>query len=215
MQPTNIEWADYSWNPIKGLCPVGCFYCYAREMYKRFKWDEVIRCDLYNAISSMPKPGSKIFVCSTFELFHPSVKERWRDRIFDIINAYRDRTFIILTKLPQNIDRDMPSNVWLGTTVVDSMRIERTYELIKSYARIKFVSFEPLLGMITDDEIDHLQLVDWIIVGRLTGQGKDYDPAMWWISEIEDVAKKHKIPLFLKNNLKDIWEGKLIQEYPE
>ena len=40
MNKSKIEWTDYSWNPIKGLCPVGCWYCYAKKMYKRFGWED-------------------------------------------------------------------------------------------------------------------------------------------------------------------------------
>jgi len=35
MNRTNIEWCDYSWNPVTG-CLHGCPYCYARRMAKRF-----------------------------------------------------------------------------------------------------------------------------------------------------------------------------------
>ncbi len=29
MGKTDIEWCNFSINPVKGLCPVGCSYCYA------------------------------------------------------------------------------------------------------------------------------------------------------------------------------------------
>ena len=43
MNLTKIEWCDYTINPVKGLCPMACSYCYARRMYKRFKWNPEIR----------------------------------------------------------------------------------------------------------------------------------------------------------------------------
>jgi protein gp37 len=33
---TNIEWCDYTWNPVTG-CLHGCEYCYARRIAKRFE----------------------------------------------------------------------------------------------------------------------------------------------------------------------------------
>ncbi len=45
MNKTKIPWCDYTINPVKGLCPMACEYCYARKMYKRFKWNPVIRYD--------------------------------------------------------------------------------------------------------------------------------------------------------------------------
>ena len=45
MNKTKIEWCDYTLNPVKGLCPVGCSYCYARRLYRRFGWNPKIRLD--------------------------------------------------------------------------------------------------------------------------------------------------------------------------
>lgn len=44
--PNNpIGWIDYTWNPVKGLCPEACEYCYARRIYARFHYDPAIRLD--------------------------------------------------------------------------------------------------------------------------------------------------------------------------
>ena len=91
----NISWTDYTWNPIKGLCPVGCWYCYARAMHKRFKMNPEIKYevdDLKILIDLRGKELSKIFVCSTFEIFHPSVKKKWRNLIFSIIENHPQHT---------------------------------------------------------------------------------------------------------------------------
>ena len=45
MNKTKIPWCDYTANPVKGLCPMACSYCYARRLYKRFGWDETVRID--------------------------------------------------------------------------------------------------------------------------------------------------------------------------
>jgi protein gp37 len=75
---SRIEWLKdpitgkpgYTINPVKGLCPVGCSYCYARRMYKRFKWNPEIRYDrplMYIEPFNIKKP-SKIFIGSTQNL---------------------------------------------------------------------------------------------------------------------------------------------------
>lgn len=56
MNKTNIEWSDYSWNPITG-CNYGCEYCYAEKMAKRFTGD--IR---NNMLSKKCKTESDIYV---------------------------------------------------------------------------------------------------------------------------------------------------------
>lgn len=76
MQKTKIEWVKnpdgiqgYSWNPIQGLCPVGCWYCYAKRIYQRFKLNPT----LSHIWIKPPKKPSGVFVCSTIELFHPDI----------------------------------------------------------------------------------------------------------------------------------------------
>lgn len=214
MNKTKIEWADYSWNPIKGLCPQACWFCYARAMYKRFKWGDFIRLDYKELDCAMPKKPSKIFICSTIELFHPDINPRFRDHIFHRINLYPQHTFQILTKLPQNIDRLMPDNVWLGVSVTDSFELERRFtDFLKVRASLKFVSFEPLLDRITWG--NYLGGIDWVIVGRLTGYGHKHDPEKRFIEGIVNEARAKDISIFLKDNLKDIWNEPLIQEFPE
>jgi len=240
----SIGWTDYTWNPIKGLCPVGCWYCYARKIYKRFDlmgrwagdpyWDRdfpvnndtifiddhetnqpyVTRVEAKREI----KPR-KIFACSTIEMFHPKIPKEFRDEIFRVIKRCPQDTFQILTKMPKNIDRKMPDNVWLGCTVTGEPREMDRNKLdvfgdIK--ARIKFVSYEPILGYVPFEMTDDL---DWLILGRLTGYGKRYDYRVY--ENIENIKKmiwsyrKKGTKIFMKDNLKEILGERLIQEFPD
>lgn len=220
MQKTEIEWCDYTWNPIKGICPVGCWYCYARKMYKRFRWMEH-EIDLHDAILyefekynpvKKAHPGSKIFICSTFELFH-EIADKWRNRIFGIINKNPQLTFIILTKLPQNIDRAMPKNAWLGVSATTADDLGRVNELMRHEANIHFVSLEPILGYIPFETI--YPGIDWAILGRLTGYGRRCDPPRHRLSLLIRQCECASVPIFMKNNLKEIWGEPLIQEFPK
>jgi len=228
MQKTRIEWVrnpdgsqGYSWNPIKGICPVGCWYCYARRLYGRFGKDPKPRLDekeLFAPVnrykSLATKPG-KVFVCSTFELFHPVV-DQWRDDIFQSIGLARPDTFIILTKMPERIDRPMPDNVWLGVSLTgeNSREYDRIPALAKTEALTKFVSFEPLFRGFDVWELFDEFIPDWIIVGRLTGYGTQRDTPRRAIRDIIDYAVEENIRIILKNNLKEIWGEPLIQEMP-
>ncbi len=235
MQKTRIEWVKnpdgsqgYTWNPIRGLCPVACFYCYARKTYKRFKWDEKPWLNIFelNDVAMTRREGKRIFVCSTFDLFHPVVdgltgrakllngksgEVPARDLIFDVIWNRPDLTFIVLTKLPERIDRPMPPNVWLGVSVTNAGDWGRFRELMKYRARVRFVSMEPLIGSVPPLE----PRPDWLIVGRLTGHGRAFDPRRDQLLALKRECETDGIPLFMKNNLAEIWGGKLIQEFPD
>jgi len=217
MQRTKIEWADDVWNPIKGLCPVGCWYCYARKIYQRFKRDPEVRLDLDELMADFPKRPSRIFACSTFELFHP-LADPYRNNVFKHIGLLPEHTFIILTKMPERIDRPMPDNVWLGVSITgedDLKDYRRVQELKASRAKIHFVSAEPLLGDVYAADLFGEFKPDWLIVGKLTGHGRKHDPDESILGWLIHDATELQIPLFMKNNLKNIWPGPLIQEWPK
>ena len=67
----SIGWSDYTINPVKGKCPMGCDYCYARRMYDRFKWNPEIRYEdpFWQFHKLKGKKPSRVFVGSTMELF--------------------------------------------------------------------------------------------------------------------------------------------------
>jgi protein gp37 len=224
MQKTKIDWADYVFNPIKGICPIDCktpdgkSYCYARRIYERFKLDPTPRLDAIE-MCNMQNTGAidkRIFVCSTFDLFHPIV-DNWRAAILETIKYCKKNIFIILTKLPERIDRPVPDNVWLGVSVESAKEWHRARTLACfTGAKKKFISFEPMLGPVDEEEFPYVAgEFDWFVVGRLTGHGKKGDPAREWIKQILDIAKFFNRPVFMKSNLQEIWDAPLIQEWPK
>ena len=145
------------------------------------------------------------------ELFHPDIPKHWRDMIFGVIKRHPQHTFQILTKMPENIDRPMPDNAWLGVSITDDDKLYGRYQdLLDAEARIKFISFEPLFNL------SYLPLrINWVIIGRLTGYGRRYDPSLAVLKSMVDTYRAEKISIFLKDSLKEIWGEPLIQEYPE
>jgi protein gp37 len=207
MSKTRIDWADYSINPVKGLCPMDCkdrdgkSYCYARRMYSRFKWNTEIMHDMtiWNDIAKIKQP-SKIFVGSTMELFGKWIKDDWIEYILRNVERKSQHTFIFLTKQSYNLRKwKFPDNCWVGisTTGNDSRSgLEDNFKEVR--AKVKFVSIEPLLDYSPMD----FRWIDWVIVGRQTPLSEKTKPHMW---RIEDICKRmdelHK-PIFIKNNLR-------------
>ena len=210
---TSIGWTDLTCNPIKGKCKGGCWYCYysgKRGIANRFKLDSEIRLDL-DVFFKLPKSPKKIFLCSTHDLFGDWIPSWWRYAIFERIESYSQHTFQILTKFPQNIDRPMPDNVYLGVTITKNEDIWRRNRLVTTDAKIKFISFEPLLE---DLDFTLYQKINWVIIGCLTGYGHKYDPKLKWIKKIVRNCADCGIRIFLKDNLSHIWGNNLIQQIP-
>lgn len=211
MAKTKIEWCDYSINPVKGLCPMACSYCYARRMYKRFKWNPEIRydedADLSREVGHRKfPPNSKVFVGSTMELFGSWIKDKWLSEIFyDCWSRYLDVTFLFLTKQPQNLSKwsPFPDNCWVGVTATDI----KMYDLALFYlnnirAKVKYISLEPLLGSVKPDVLDAMpHILNWVIIGQQTPVKSSTRPKPEWIQEIIDATDKAGIPVFVKNNI--------------
>ncbi len=231
MLNSKIEWCDYTINPIKGICKMGCEYCYALTMYKRFKWDPEIRFDssAFNGLEKIKivKSGGyispKIFVCSTHDMFGYWIPDNWIQAIIQKAETNPQLTFIFLTKSPQNAWHwAYPKNVWLGVTVESQEQTWRIKTLLQPEIRasLKFVSFEPLQGEIHCDFSNHRlgddnQRISWFIIGTETGNRKDkvltrHD----WVTKL--LYENPDTPAFLKNNLRYCLQGcNLYQEFPK
>ncbi len=207
MNKTKIPWADYTINPVKGLCPTACSYCYARRLYKRFKWNPEIR---YTApgftiaeLQTIKKPA-RIFVGSTMELFL-DWPEIWLRDTFTIIRQFPHHTFIFLTKQPQNLIKwsPFPQNVWVGTSITQCLDGIGWMADVK--ASIKFISFEPLfyynVDSLTASELFRVNGIKWVIIGQQTPVKTSTMPKIEWVRGIIDAADSVGVPVFLKDNM--------------
>lgn len=198
MNRTKIEWCDYTINPVKGLCPMACDYCYARRMYKRFKWNPEIRLNVncfLPFLETMKRKPSRIFIGSTMELFGDWIKPEWMQFIFERVRMLPEHTFIFLTKCPQNLIKfsPFPENCWVGVTATGHIAFWKALSYLKDIkARVKYLSLEPMLESIkilpspfTNFEQNNsatkvtnaltLAGISWLIIGSCTGTKKDME----------------------------------------
>lgn len=232
---TSIGWTDMTLNPIKGLCPGGCWYCYysgKRGIARRFKQDPTLRLDL-SVFDKLPKAPKKVFLCSTSDYWGGWIPDEWREAIREKTQEYPQHTFQVLTKQYRNLEKDSPypDNWSVGGTATDEPSlVEACQELHYTEAKVKFLSVEPFLNWCQDFityGVDYWLKyggINWLIIGRLTGYGSKYNPDLEWIYEIAQAADKVGVPIFLKDNLESIIpyttmfrteDRKLRQEFPK
>lgn len=205
---TKIEWCNMTWNPVWG-CKNKCVYCYARKINNRFKkienWNNPEWIE-QNFQKSFPSSPSKIFVNSMSDVAYWN--EDWMDRVINKIEQFPELNFLFLTK---NYDiyanYYFPENCWLGYTIVNQAQYDNF--LCNGYYpenNLFFLSIEPIQDNIQIDNI-----FDWLIVGAETGNRKTkVVPKKKWI----DNLLKCDIPVFMKDNLKQYWNGELKQDFP-
>jgi protein gp37 len=162
------------------------------------------------------RESRRIFVNSMSDLFHGSVPTGFIDRVFEVMGRASWHQFQVLTKRPGRMaayitgmvpardgklirvprypGRDVPDNVWLGTSVEDQRVVDRVEHLRRVPGPVRFLSCEPLIGPIQGLDLTG---IDWVIVGGESGP--DHRPIKKeWVHEIRRACRKHKAAFFFK-----------------
>ena len=167
------------------------------------------------------KTPARIFVSSMGDLFGEWVPDIWIEDVFAACKRAPQHTYLFLTKNPQRyLDMGhagklpMERNFWYGTTITSPET-----EYFGASCVNTFLSIEPLLEPFSADDCAGFRRLGeplWVIIGAMTGPGsKRKQPKREWVEAITEVAQSAGVPVFMKNSLKDLWGGPLIQEYPE
>ena len=207
---SKIEWTEATWNPVTGCSKIspGCRHCYAERMAKRLQamgqlnYTNGFRLSLHEKALELPllwKKPQAIFVNSMSDLFHKDVPSKFIQRVYQVIQQAHWHHFQILTKrserlLELNPKLSWSSNIWMGVSVENQKYAFRIDHLRKTGARIKFISFEPLLGPVYDL---NLKGIDWVIVGGESGpQARPMEAS--WVVDIRNRCQRMKVPFFFK-----------------
>ncbi len=197
MNPTNIEYLDFTWNPIAMRCtPVseGCKHCWhirrAKMLTRNTKISlnarlgysgsaPVLMTDRLDDPLKRKKPA-RIGVQFMGDLGHDDIDYEWIDDIFDVMTAAKQHTFIILTKRPDSLLKwhnetitlgggDYLPNVYLGISAENQPTLdERLRYLLQIPAAKRFVSLEPMLGPVDLTCIEYLSGQLNTLTGKLS-----------------------------------------------
>ena len=232
---SKIEWTESTWNPITGCTKVseGCTNCYAEKMSKRLhnmnniryihSFNVTIHEDLINQPLNQKK-SKMIFVCSMSDLFHEDVPDEIIIKIFETMNKANWHTFQVLTKRSERLleiseKLIFSDNIWMGVTIENTDNLYRMNNLMKIKANTKFISFEPLLGIIPQGI--NLVGIDWAIVGGESGP-KSRPIEENWVITIRDICERDNVSFFFKqwggvNKKKNgrLLQGEIYNQFPK
>jgi protein gp37 len=156
---TGISWTEKTWNPWHGCTKIspGCKFCYMYTEKERYGQDPMI-CVRSKTTFNDPlkwKEPAMVFTCSWSDWFIDTA-DQWRGEAWAIMRQTPHLTYQILTKRPERMLENLPSdwgkgyeNVWLGVSAENQEYADlRIPQLLKIPARIHFVSYEPALGIL-------------------------------------------------------------------
>lgn len=212
MAKSNIEWTEMTWNPTTGCTKIsdGCRFCYAEPLSLRLKamglpkYQNGFKLTLHPEELNRPytwKKNRMVFVNSMSDLFHPEVPDEFIQAVFKVMNDTPQHKYQLLTKRSERLLQiaDMltwSENIWMGVTVENEKVTTRINDLIKTPAKTKFLSCEPLIGEIVSLE-EFISYVDWVIVGGESGTGARKMEKSW-ADDILKICRKYSTPFFFK-----------------
>jgi len=162
------------------------------------------------------KKSQNIFVCSMADMFGGWVPDEWITDILKACEAAPQHRYLFLTKnatryidLAKKLLLPDDANFWFGSTATTE---KMTFWWSKFHNT--FVSIEPIHGAF-ERIVNPVKKVDWVIIGAETGNRKGkITPERAWIDNIVMNCRETGTPVFMKDNLREIWGEALIQEYP-
>lgn len=219
-----IEWTEATWNPTTGCDKTspGCDNCYALTLSKRLKAMGQAKYQkdgdprtsgpgfgltLHPDTLHIPRTWSSprvIFVNSMSDLFHKDVPVSYIRQVFDAIAETPHHQYQLLTKRSKRLAEiggvlEWPPNLWMGVSVESSKYRFRLDHLRQVNATVRFVSAEPLLGPLSDLNLDGIH---WLIAGGESGPRARMVEEAWLIS-LRDQCADAAVPFFFKQ-----WGGR-------
>jgi len=223
---SNIEWTGITvnfWKGCKRKSPE-CDNCYMYRWYNQFGqgdpaavtrtgsavWNKAKKAQKEVSAGKRTGNGRLVFTCSLSDFFNPEA-DKWRDDAWQVIRETPGLVWQILTKLPNRIKPHVPpfwdeikDRVWLGTSCGHPESLFRLDYLmdatLKLSPAVTFVSAEPLIAPVIIHD-DHLQEIDWLIVGgesgyKLTRPVAPMHPS--WALNLMRTAKSQGVKVFFK-----------------
>lgn len=213
LNKTNIEWCDFTANPMRGRCPhfgtTRCgTYCYAERIRLRFKQpaEYSFHPEVLETIKRKAKP-STIFIGSTFDIFAKRNPEAEVKQVLSTMAEASQHTIITLTKNPRRatsmihldyVNADI-RHVWWGISITSHGQYDPSELIVWGGLKRRFISVEPLLG-----PIDNIPAAPFYIIGAQTGPGAVV-PERSWVEAIIKRADAIGADVYVKDNLVKIY----------
>lgn len=229
---TGISWTGSTLNLGWGCNKLGpeCDNCYMYRLSWRFgrqpdsptifKWAHDVE-QIEKRINGL---NNLIFVNSMSDTFHHKYPFEVLDVWFEAMRRHPEKQFQILTKRPQRAEKyfmtqKVPENCWIGTSVGVKAALSRIKFIQGIDAKIRFVSFEPLLEDL--GEVD-FKGINWGIIGGESDLSMPRPMKPEWAYSLIKQMRSLGIPVWFKQMGGrggggaggELLYGKKIQELP-
>ena len=146
---------DGTWNPIKGLCPFLCVYCYMLAIFKRFKQNTTMRLE-QKELQTKIGSGKFIFVGSSTDMWSYPVESAWIVQVLDHCLSYPDNKYLFQSKSPQRfldfLNHPLMSALKEQLVFATTMLRELGYQVMITVEPVMQFDFAELVAMLRQIE---------------------------------------------------------------
>ena len=169
----------------------------SNPFYPRFWEERLMKMDLSIQV------GKGVFVCDMSDLFGIGIPLEWTNKVLTTIEWNPRNRFYLLTKQPQNLIKfsPFPDNCFVGVSATNSYAFINAIDWLSEVeAKVKYISFEPLLDWALPPTKNMFSVLNWVIIGAQTKPTRY--PKIEWVREIVEAADQAGVSVFLKNSLR-------------
>ncbi|MDP2729092.1 MAG: DUF5131 family protein, partial [Dehalococcoidales bacterium] len=130
-----------------------------------------------------------------------------RELVIETVELCPQHQFLFLTKAPWNLPAWSPfsDNCFVGVSATSQAMHNGAIACLSGIqAKVKYISYEPLLEEVVAKYAYDLSEIQWVIIGQQTPVKKATTPKIEWVREIVEAADKAGVKVFLKNNLLEL-----------
>lgn len=203
----------HTWNPIKGVCPHQCSYCYMRRFWPRMGEPDLELSEFRTNLGT----GNFIFIGSSIDLWAESIPFKWQEAVLDYLKEYPENKYLFQTKNPKGFENHkFTDNQILCITLESNISYIRKcpapFIRVNDFAKIdhphKMITIEPVLDF---DPTIMLSMIDeikpeQINIGANTSSHKFPEPSRMNIKNLINCLNGKGYNVHLKDNLKRLTE---------
>ena len=169
------DFITHTSNPIKGLCPHECGYCYMRAIFRHYHGDETLRLDEYELKVNYGK-NKFIFLGTSTDMFANAVPTEWILQVYDKCLQYPENKYLFQSKNPGRVLEpqlinhplmQLKDRICFATTIESNRdypisKAQSMTERADAMAQLQAMGFP---GMVTIEPImdfDHEELVEML-----------------------------------------------------
>lgn len=162
-------------NPIKGICPHECSYCYMKALFRHYHSDETLRLDK-NELKVNYGKNKFIFLGTSTDMFADAVPTEWIIQVYDKCLQHPENKYLFQSKNPSRFLKpqlinhplmQLKDKIYFATTIESNRdylisKAQSMTERAVALAQLQAIGFSIMVTLEPIMEFEHAELVEML-----------------------------------------------------